>query len=157
VEQFEGLYALMRGLFCSFLAGAFYLAGWGLSFHRVHCWVRIVIVILLAVGVLGALWFSLFALKRSAEANKAKEAVQSLATCLALTLLCAGFWEGNGQPGEFWESLPVFAELILWTGFCLALVAASRCFAFYKYYADLFAQTVWRDFSAYRSFEVDSK
>lgn len=31
VEQFEGLYALMRGLFCSFLAGAFYLAGWGWS------------------------------------------------------------------------------------------------------------------------------
>jgi hypothetical protein len=157
VEQFEGLYALMRGLFCSFLAGAFYLAGWGLSFHREHCWVRTVIGILLAAAVLGAFWFSFLALKRGADANKAKEAVQHLATCLALTLLCAGFWAGDGQPGEFWQCLPAFAELILWTGFCLALIAASRCFAFYKYYADLFAQTVWRDFSAYRSFEVDSK
>lgn len=157
VEQFEGLYALMRGLFCSFLAGAFYLAGWGLSFHRELCWARTVIGILLAVAVVGALWFSFLALKRSADANKAKEAVQFLAACLAFTLLCAGFWSGDGQPDEFWQRLPAFAELTLWTGLCLALVAASRCFAFYKYYADLFAQTVWRDFSTYRSFQVDSK
>ena len=157
VEQFEGLYALMRGLFCSFLAGAFYLAGWGLSFHRDHYSVWTVIGILLAAAVLGALWFSFLAHKRSADANKAKEAVQRLAACLALTILCAGFWAGGGQPDEFWQCLPAVAEIIIWSVFCLALVAASRCFAFYKYYADLFAQTVWRDFSAYRSFEVDSK
>ena len=33
-EQYQGLYAMMRGLGVSFLAGAMYLAGWGLSFHR---------------------------------------------------------------------------------------------------------------------------
>ena len=33
-EQFEGLYAMMRGLGFSFLAGAMYLTGWGLSCHR---------------------------------------------------------------------------------------------------------------------------
>lgn len=38
VEQFEGLYAMMRGLGCVFFLSAAYLLGWVLSFHwKVTC------------------------------------------------------------------------------------------------------------------------
>jgi hypothetical protein len=62
VEQFEGLYAMMRGLSCSFCAGALYLAGWGLSFHRDQFCLRATLAILLAIGIGGALISSYIAL-----------------------------------------------------------------------------------------------
>jgi hypothetical protein len=170
LEQFEGLYALMRGLFFSFFAAAPYLAGWALSFHRHQCWLRIVFLVLLAIGLGGALLESYNSFWCGAEvekaigledrrkgAEKARKAVVCLALFLALTLFCGGFWIGSGQSDEFWKYPAMFSEWILWASVGLALIAAERFYAFYRYYMSLMARTVWLDFSAYRSFEVDSK
>jgi hypothetical protein len=70
-----------------------------------------------------------------------------------LVLMCSGFWISAEQPGGFWSLAPTHADWIFWASACLALIAATRCLSFYKYYTDLFAQTVWRDFSAYLSFQ----
>jgi len=149
-EQNEGLYAMMRGLACSFCAGALYLAGWGLSFHYDQLCLRWTLAILLAIGVGGALVSSCIALLPNKDARKA---VVLLALFLILALLCSGFWIGAEQPGKFWSLTPAHADRILWASACLAIIAATRCLSFYKYYTDLFAQTVWRDFSAYLSFQ----
>ncbi len=150
-EQNEGLYAMMRGLSCSFCAGALYLAGWGLSVHRDQLCLRWTLVILLVLSVGGALVSSCVALLLSSSG--ARIAAVCLALFLMLSLLCSGFWIGAEQPGGFWSLAPAHAEWILWASACLALVAATRCISLYRFYSDLFAQTVWRDFSAYLSFQ----
>jgi hypothetical protein len=166
-EQFEGLYALMRGLSISLLAAAPYLAGWALSFHREQFGLRIAFLILLVVALGGALSGSYRSFRRGAEVEKAsvgenrreraemaRKAVVCLSRFLALTLFCGGFWLGSGQSDEFWQHPTLSSEWILWVSAGLALVPAERFYAFYRYYMSTWAQTVWRDFSAYRSFEV---
>lgn len=150
VEQFEGLYAMMRGLSCAFLGGAAYLAGWGLSFHREQRVLPAGMAILLTIGIAGALICS--ALTLSHKFN-AKRAILRLALCLLLGLLCAGFWVGVTQPDGFLVHAPAHAEYALWAGACLALIAAERCFSSYRAFAEKFAFTVWHDFSAYLSFQ----
>ena len=146
VEQFEGLYAMMRGLGCSFLVGAVYLAGWGLAFHRDHAYLSIVPAALFVIGITGALvsaWIALSWMK----------AAFWLAPCLLLVLLCSGFWVSVGQPRELWSHLPPYSECVVWGSVFFALIAAARCFSAYKAFAEMFAVTVWRDFSAYISFQ----
>ncbi len=150
VEQFEGLYAMMRGLACSFLAGAIYLAGWGLSFHRSWCRLSTVLAALLAISIGGALILSGVALSHKPNAKKA---VLGLARCLLLMLFCMGFWAGQAQASGLLARAPSYAEYALWASASLALIAAGRCFSSYRAFAEMFALTVWRDFSAYLSFQ----
>lgn len=150
VEQFEGLYAMMRGLACSFLAGAVYLVGWGLSFYRDQRCIVVALEILLVIGIGGALISSGVTL--SPKAN-AKRAVLWLAMCLLLTILCSGFWVSVAQSSEFWRHASANNEYAICVVACLALIAAARCFSSYRSFAQMFAVTVWRDFSAYLAFQ----
>ena len=144
-EQFEGLYAMMRGLACALLAGALYVSGWGISFYRQNWLVQDAMAGLLAASIAGSLFFSAVALAPKANAKKA---VLRLAACLLAVVVGAGYWVSNEQPVEFWRHAPVHCEWILWACSCVALIAAARCYAAYKSFASLFAQTVSRDFSA---------
>ena len=173
VEQFEGLYAMMRGLGCSFLVGAVYFAGWGLSFHRDHTCLLILLAILFVIGIVGALASACAALlpkakRKEPEAEKPKDkkpegrkpawkkAAFWLALCLLLVPFCSGFWVSVGQQNELWSHPPAFTECVIWASVFLALIAAARCFSAYKAFAEMFAVTVWRDFSAYLSFQGTS-
>ena len=60
VEQFEGLYAMLRGLAVAFLVGALYLAGWGCTSLTLKCAKEVALAIALA-GCTGVLTKSLIA------------------------------------------------------------------------------------------------
>ena len=141
VEQFEGLYAMMRGLGCAFFLGFAYLLGWGLSFH----W---------QVSLLGAgLWCGLMIsgaaslglsaqfliLKRTKDAERVRDRL--LAVCLAVFACGVGYFVGT------WKPLPGRLEFFVWTALPVTLLAGSRCLQAYRGYAEHFAETVWRYFA----------
>jgi hypothetical protein len=146
-EQFEGLYAMMRGLGCAFLAGAAYFVGCGLSIRRGGCDIRGEIATLMWVAIALALISGLVSFYH--EPAK-KIADRLLAAFLLLVLTGSGFltcaWRFQAQPGSI--PFPSNVESIFWGGTLLALFAAVRCFSAYKAFALAFAETVWRDFSA---------
>jgi hypothetical protein len=159
-EQFQGLYALMRGLGCSFFAGAVYLVGWVLAFHRNSTCLTVSMRILFAIGIAGSLvhawvvrWQNSKSRQEQAKKSNWKRVDFRLALCLLVVLLCSGFWASAEQPNTFWSQAPNHAEYILLASASLALTAAAMCLSAYREFTVHFAQTVWRDFSAYLSFQ----
>ena len=144
-EQFEGLYAMMRGLGCSFFCGAVYIAGWALSFHRnsfrISSWMPIVLGLTLAVALISA---SIAFFEEAAR----KKADHFLAWSLIVALLGSGFEAGVWRFQTIGEPAPAYAEPILWCSVLLTWIAAARCFSAYKSFALEFAKTIWRDFAA---------
>jgi uncharacterized membrane protein YfcA len=147
-EQFEGLYAMMRGLGCSFFAGGLYLAGWALSFHRdclrLSDWMPVVLWIAIASSLI-------FASVAYFDEPARKKVDHFLAWSIVVVLFSAGFLAGLWRSQAAGSSVPAYAEPILWGSGLLAWIAAARCFSAYKAFALDFARTIWRDFSANRS------
>jgi hypothetical protein len=142
VEQFEGLYVMMRGLSCAFFLGCAYLLGWGLSFHWQTNWLGACVWFELVVSSLASLLLSaaFLVLKKSPEAERVRD--RWLTFCLLLLVLGLGYFLGT------WKPLPGRLEFFLWSSLPVTLVAGSRCFQAYRSYALHFAETVWRDFSS---------
>ncbi|MGA2168899.1 MAG: hypothetical protein ABSG62_11855 [Terracidiphilus sp.] len=155
VEQFEGLYAMMRGLGCAFLIGCGYLSGWGLSFHWELRGVGLAVWSVLVASIPGALAATAGADYLAARAEKEKDkekrkllqerekaANEWLAVCVLLFASGLGYFLGT------WKPLPGRLEFFLWSALPVTLFAGSRCFQAYRGYAQHFAETVWRDFSS---------
>ena len=144
-EQFEGLYAMMRGLGFSFLAGTLYFAGWGLSFHRdcfrLLTWMPIVLWISFVAGLIAAL-VAFF------DEPARKKADRFLAWSFMAVLVCSGFLAGVWRSPVATVNIPAYAEPILWACGLLSWIGAARCFSAYRSFAQSFAETIWRDFSA---------
>jgi hypothetical protein len=141
VEQFEGMYSMMRGLGCCFYVGAAYFAGWGISLHpTVHAMSAMNFVTLL--GVCGTLGFSL--------EPKAKSYLRRLAAiCMWLFAFSGlGFWVGVGAARHFPRVTGHSMAFLLEGGVAILVIAGLLCFSAYREFAGIFAQTVWRDFSA---------
>lgn len=155
VEQFQGLYVMSRGFACAFIAGALYIAGWALSFHRTIAWVPFALATIAIVALLVALIASCVSIWPSAGDNVKRAAVRRLSSSLLAAVFCAGFWAGNIQPAASWAKAPAYAELILWVAACAALLIYPRCYATYQSFTGTFAQTVWRDFSTYLAFKAN--
>jgi hypothetical protein len=158
-EQFEGLYAMMRGLGCSFMAGAFYIAGGAVAFYRGNTGLLLAMRILTAVTIFGALacaWLirsqSPNARKQDAKKSNWKRVDFRLTVCLLFVLFSSGFWISAEQSAASLSRTPMHAESILLASACLALTAAAMCLSAYRDFTVHFAQTVWRDFSACLSF-----
>lgn len=152
VEQFEGMYVLMRGLVSAFVAGSFYLAGWALAFHRASPVLRISSEGLGLVGGAAALLLSVIALAPNATLMRRSVAV--LAGSLLAAATAAGFWAGALEPEPFWKSAAPGSELMIWLAASLTLIVATRCYSSYRSFATLFAQSVWRDFSVCLAAEI---
>jgi hypothetical protein len=152
VEQFEGLYAMMRGLGCSFFASAAYFVGWGLSFHYgSSCqsrWGAVALCAALAIPLIPALVSFLHKPAR-------KIADRILAFSWLLALGDFGFLAGSlgFQSQRSSTPWPSCAEAILWGAALLSILAGLRCISAYYSFAEMFAITVWRDFSALISFQ----
>jgi hypothetical protein len=140
VEQFEGLYAMMRGLGCSFCVGAAYIAGWALAFHRSCRFVSIALAILtasaLALTLLSVWWH-----KPAIDVRWTRYLWLSL-------FLGAGYWASFVPSADLWRKAPAHSEWMIWASVFICLIAAAKCLSSYKTFASNFATAVWRDFSA---------
>jgi hypothetical protein len=181
VEQFEGLYAMMRGFGCAFFVGCAYLVGWGLSFHWSVQMMPQLIWWLLTFSIAGALiatWFTNHyenpappAKKTHAEkakpdklqANVAHETEQQALEAKKkrdeleakkkdsykwVSIFLLFFACGLGYFLGTWKPAGSQIEFFLWAVLPVALIAGIRCLHAYAGYAENFAETVWRDFSA---------
>lgn len=144
-EQFEGLYAMMRGLGCSFCAGVAYYVGWCLAFHRGRICLSTPIAVLFAIAIIGTLisvWWA-----------KSVEYVLWMRCQWLAVFLGIGFWANASHPSNSWPNAPAHTEAIFLASGAVALIAAAKCLSSYRSFADLFAKTVWRDFSACLSYQ----
>jgi len=141
LEQFQGLYAMMRGLGCAFFLGFAYLLGWGLSFHWQICWLGAGVWCGLVVSGTASLGLSgaFLVLKRSKDSERVRD--RWLASCLAVFACGVGYFVGT------WKPLAGRLELFVWAALPVTLLAGSRCIQAYRRYAEYFAETVWRDFA----------
>lgn len=139
-EQFEGLYAMLRGLSVAFGIGTVYLAGWGCSSSTSTCAKEVALAIA-SVGCAGVLIMSLFA-----AFGRKKESAD---LWLLGFLLVAAF--GLGMRFGIGRSIGANYRSDMWIGAFAALVACTRCYSGYRKFAMHFAKTVWRDFVTLQS------
>jgi hypothetical protein len=141
-EQFEGLYSLMRGLATAFGFGFAYITGWGLSYFKNQCFQIAAIVAILAGLIAATIMTAILQFTSSGRKNRSGIEKTNLAL-LMLVLLALGYRFGLQN-----VSTP-HQLMIVWLISLGALFSFFRCFGAYKYFAQQFAQAVWRDFAAY--------
>ena len=145
-EQFEGLYALMRGLSAAFGISVVYYLGWACSG-------------LLQFGqtfdsVLGSWWSwqwsglialvgILIALAALANIHRFKYAKSVITWSLLLAVFAAGYHLGLSRMGTSEYRGQLIAAAVL------SFFISERCYAGYKSFAQEFAKAVYRDFSNY--------
>jgi hypothetical protein len=146
-EQFEGMYALMRGLATAFWLSAAYLAGWAAASAESVC-------IRSAVGIVALASFGLavvssFVLVFAGPRYPSRSALDK---ATLLLLLVALFSSGARLGVDHHISR---GDILLYSIVSLvALFAGARCYASYKYFAEEFAKAVWRDFLGYKAAPV---
>ena len=146
-EQYQGMYALNRGLMIAFGWGFSYWAGWSASLYRDHCVpliMRLVLTISLLCLICAAAWTV-----RAKGWHTGQRA--SLFALLPLTVFATGYLLGKQYPVTATQSrtLGVLSAA--------ALVASLRFFGAYKAFANHFAIGVWRDFLALSVIRTDEQ
>lgn len=142
VEQFEGLYGMLRGLGCAFFLGAAYLLGWILSFHWNFECLGFGIWLLLIVTCAGALVLGILAYLLRAK-PKVEMLLDRWGAAVILALAVAlGYFLGT------WKPAPREMEFFMCTAIPVAVLAGFRCMRGYRKYAQKFAETIWIDFLA---------
>jgi hypothetical protein len=136
VEQYEGMYALTRGLAAALgLAGIYYI-GWALSFLGGR-WTSTVCYLAICLGVVLALFTTVALVLRKTHGSGLEWLA---ASGLLLAALALGF--GMGHHYEDTARLPALLLLCALAAF----LASVRAYRFYKEFTVTFAVTVWRDF-----------
>ena len=140
-EQFEGLYAMMRGLGVVFALGSLYLGGWAASIKKYDCLrVSAVVVLWLSVAILLATAV-IRMMRGSRDPNRARMDRITLGAW-AMGALAVGYLCG-------WDRVNEVRAVMTLVGVALLCVfAALRFFVSYRFFAEKFADTVWRDFAA---------
>jgi hypothetical protein len=140
-EQFQGMYALMRGLSSSFAIGFAYCLGWAIAVFKFQHFAEAAVVVA-AAGVLAVVNLSLISPKLSKPGMK-RSLERWYAASLLLIFLAAGYLLG------FRYSMNPYCSMILVSVSLLSLIASLRSFGAYRFFAGQFAATVWRDYLAY--------
>jgi hypothetical protein len=139
-EQFQGMYALTRGLVSVLALGCLYWVGWAST--AAQCRLRIeTALILLAISLFGLMGISAASLWISMPTRR------KLERGYALLLLIALFFIGYVL-GLRWSVSPPQAGYLTFFA-VLAFVGCLRAYLAYKFFAGRFASTVWRDYLAY--------
>jgi hypothetical protein len=140
-EQFQGLYAMMRGISVAAAFGAFYMLGWSLVVPVSQPWMNIV-ALFFGVSLLFSLGLTIVRLIPRYDKFKATSDLISLVT-LAVLVFSAGYWlalEALGQ-GRHYIPGPLFEIIAI-----LLVIAAMRFFIAYKSFTEEFAKAIWRHF-----------
>ena len=136
VEQYEGMYALTRGLAAAFGLAAVYYLGWTLNFPGGSRSSQLAYAAV-AAGLFLAILSTIALLVR-------KRSILSIEWLAVLALLEAALGLGFGMAHRYEDTSRLSALLLL---FALATALASlRAYRFYKEFTVTFAVTVWRDF-----------
>lgn len=142
-EQFEGMYALMRGFTAAFGLGFFYFAGWAVSLAKDES-IRIMATTMAVVTMFAAVGTSIAILASGSKSARRFTIDRATLAALALALLGIGYWLGWSRVISATQSA-ILAILSL-----AALTACIRFWAAYRYFAQEFAKSVWRDFASYQ-------
>jgi hypothetical protein len=148
-EQFEGLYALMRGLSAAFAVAVAYYLGWANSglFQFIKTFLGILPAtsswtwsgFVILVGIIVAIGASA-RLKRNPRDKKAKNV---MVVFLLLAAYATGYYLGLSRLGASEHRGQLIAAAVF------SFFASERCHAGYKAFAQEFAKAVYRDFSNY--------
>jgi hypothetical protein len=140
-EQFQGLYAMMRGLSVALFLGTLYLFSWALSSFKSH-WLWWTCV----VG-LGASFATIFITGWLRLRPPQKESRLQRIDQVALSAIAVGVSTSGYLLGFHRVITPTSAKALLVIGI-ISLLAAQRFLGAYKYFAFEFALSIWRDFAA---------
>jgi hypothetical protein len=139
-EQFEGLYALMRGFSAAFAFAFVYYLGW--AYSSLLRWQGTGYLIVL--GIIGALITIL-------TGNRSNTARRVTAAFLLLAAFASGHYLGQLVVGTS-EHRNLFL-----VGTLLSVFAFERCYGSYKGYAQEFVKAIYRDFYLYETPGAASK
>jgi hypothetical protein len=142
-QQFQGLYALMRGLTAAFWLGASYTLGWSL-YSILARWIdRVALAGWIGLAIAAVIGFvPVF----GSPSSKTRLILDRWTFATLLVVLCASgvqlgsyFSVSNTQ----WLALTLIAAA--------SLLSGARCFSAYRHFAEEFAKTTWLDFLSYES------
>lgn len=136
-EQFEGLYALMRGLSAAFAVAVVYYLGWAYAGLVPGQWSGIFILAGISGAVITLIW------RREAKQYDPKTTRYIVATLLLLAACATGHYTGQTVVGTAVHRNQFLAAAVF------SFLASERCYNGYKSYARDFAKAVYRDFSNY--------
>jgi hypothetical protein len=141
-EQFQGMYALTRGLVSVFALALVYWLGWAAAIVR-NRWIVSAAVLVLAGSVLILMNLSAAMLRNLLDAPRKRKYELGYAVFLLTSFLTLGYALGIRYAVTRHQSA-LLAFLAAW-----AFIASSRAFGAYNSFAGRFASTVWRDYLAY--------
>lgn len=136
VEQYEGMYALTRGLAAALGLTAVYYLGWALSYLG-GSWTSQAAYVAVAVGLFGAMLCTIALMLR-------KKSILRVEWLAALALLLAVWGLGFGMGHRYEDTARLPALLLLCA--LAAFLGSLRAYRFYREFTITFAVAVWRDF-----------
>jgi hypothetical protein len=147
-EQFQGMYALTRGLVSVFALGFAYWLGWAAAAVR-NSFLGGVEVLLVSGTMLALINISAILLRKIPDPLKKRKVELGYASLLLVACLAIGYALGIRYTATPRQSA-LLAFLAGW-----ALIACLRAYGAYKFFAGRFASTVWRDYLAYNAKPCD--
>jgi hypothetical protein len=141
-EQFQGMYALTRGLVSVFALTFAYWLGWAAAVVRSRLVVSAAVFII-AGSLLALVNISAVLLRKISDPLRKRKVELGYAAVLLIALLGIGYGLGIRYTGTRSQSA-LLAFLAAWS-----LIACLRAYGAYKFFAGRFASTVWRDYLAY--------
>ncbi len=140
-EQFQGLYAMMRGLTVACLFGVLYLFCWALGIFR-HPWLWWLAVVLFWISIASLVITGLVRIVRHNDHSSRKKVdtvtLFAIASAISSTAYLLGSKRASASP-------MVLAAISI-----ILILAAARFYVAYRAFAVEFARAVWRDFAAHQ-------
>jgi hypothetical protein len=141
-EQFQGMYALTRGLVSVFALAFVYWLGWAAAIVK-NRWIVSGAVLVMAGSVLILMNISAVMLRNILDAPRKRKFELAYAAILLISFLAMGYVLGVRYTATRGQSA-LLAFLAAW-----AFIASLRAYGAYNFFAGRFASTVWRDYLAY--------
>jgi hypothetical protein len=141
-EQFQGMYALTRGLVSVFALAFVYWLGWAAAIVK-NRWIVSGAILVMGGSVLILMNISAVVLRNILDAPRKRKFELAYAATLLISFLTIGYVLGVRYTGTRGQSA-LLAFLAAW-----AFIASLRAYGAYNFFAGRFASAVWRDYLAY--------